>query len=159
MFHHIPALKFEPSPGANNPEEFLLYNVRIVHWCSHRFERSYLRGEPSCLFFGLKNQFYVAYPWKLKFIVQISFTFLFLLEAVCWTWIPSNPIFWWYSWVQLHYWKNDPFTKWITDEKRALECDNYGTNQIQQRTMINQVTDIEHDKRKTSAKLNAWHAV
>ena len=34
MFHHIPALKFEPSPGANNPEEFLLYNVRIVH-CWH----------------------------------------------------------------------------------------------------------------------------
>ena len=32
MFHHIPALKFEPSPDANNPEEFLLYNVRIVHW-------------------------------------------------------------------------------------------------------------------------------
>ena len=32
MFHHIPALKFEPSPGANNPEEFLLYNVRIVQW-------------------------------------------------------------------------------------------------------------------------------
>ena len=31
MFHHIPALKFEPSPGANNPEEFLLYNVRNVH--------------------------------------------------------------------------------------------------------------------------------
>ena len=30
MFHHIPALKFEPSPDANNPEEFLLYNVRIV---------------------------------------------------------------------------------------------------------------------------------
>ena len=30
MFHHIPALKFEPSPDANNPEEFLLYNLRIV---------------------------------------------------------------------------------------------------------------------------------
>ena len=39
--------------------------------------------------------------------------------------------------------------------KRALEYDNYGTNLIQQQTMINQVTDIEHDKRKTSAKLNA----
>ena len=32
MFHHILALKFEPSPAANNPEEFLLYNVRNVQW-------------------------------------------------------------------------------------------------------------------------------
>ena len=32
MFHHIPTPKFEPSPGANNPEEFLLYNVRIMRW-------------------------------------------------------------------------------------------------------------------------------
>ena len=34
MFHHIPALKFEPSPDANNPEEFLLYNMRIVQWAA-----------------------------------------------------------------------------------------------------------------------------